>query len=114
MFDKIKCKYPLPVKGANKFLYQTKDTEAQFFNLYEIRKDGTLWHEAYDIEDKSNPNAKGIMKLVGCMTKVNKKWEQVEKTGEIKFYRTIDKNHDKWLEFSAYFVKGKLNQIHKL
>ena len=29
MFDDIKCKYPLPVEGANALDYQTKDTDAQ-------------------------------------------------------------------------------------
>ena len=113
MFDEIKCKYPLPVKGANKLLYQTKDTDAQIMDLYEIRKDGTLWHEIYDIEDKSNPKAKGYLRLAGCMTRVNKQWKQEDITGEIRFYTSTCKKHDKWLEFSEYFVDGKLNQIHK-
>lgn len=53
MFDDIKCKYPLPLNGANDLVYQTKDTPAQFLDKYEIREDGTLWHENYDIEDQS-------------------------------------------------------------
>ena len=114
MFDEIKCKYPLQVKGANKLLFQTKSTDAQFMDLYEIRKDGTLWHEIYDLEDKSDPRAKGILGMMGCMTRVNKRWEQVNKTGEIRFYTSTGKKRDKWLEFSAYFVDGKLNQLHKI
>lgn len=111
MFDEIKCKYPLPLEGANDLLYQTKDTDAQFMDLYEIREDGTLWHEIYDVEDQSDPNAEGIMKMWGCMTRVNKRWEQVMFTGEIVFYGD---NKGQFIEFSAYFVDGKLNQLHKI
>ena len=45
MFDDIKCKYPLPLDGANALDYQTKDTDAQNLDNYEIREDGTLWLE---------------------------------------------------------------------
>ena len=111
MFDNLKCKYPLPVKGANKKIYQTKDTPAQFLDLYEIRKDGTLWHEAYDTEDKSNPEAEGLARIVGMMTRVNQRWESVNFTGEICFYDFWE-GEKGWIEFSAYFVNGKLNQLH--
>lgn len=53
MFDTLRCKYPLPVTGASDLVYQTKDTPAQWLDYYEIREDGTLWHEAYDTEDQS-------------------------------------------------------------
>ena len=113
MYDEIKCEYPLPVKGANKLLYQTKSTEAQMIDMYEIRKDGTLWHQIYDIEDRSDPRVKGLLGLMGCMTRTNKRWEQVEITGVINFYKSIGKKHDKWIEFSAYFVDGKLKELIK-
>lgn len=114
MFDEIKCEYPLPVKGANKLVFKTKSTPAQYIDLYEIRKDGTLWHETYDVEDRSDPKAKGILRMAGCMTRINQRWEQVNMTGEIRFYTFTGKKRDQLLEFSAYFVDGKLNQIHKI
>jgi hypothetical protein len=137
MFDELKCHYPLPLAGANALDYQTKDTPAQFLDEYEIRADGTLWHEAYDIEDRSElgkwkrehpgqdppPDKTGIMSIAGLMTRVNKRWEQITLTGEIEFhtiYSIVDgklKNaiaKDRWLSWSAYFVDGKLNQIHLL
>ena len=107
MFDYVKCHYPLPVKGATELLYQTKDTPSQWLDMYEIRADGTLWHEEYDLEDRSDPNAEGLMALRGMFTRVNKRWEPVKWTGEIMFYAEK-------LEFSTYFVAGKLLHLERL
>ena len=114
MFDEIRCLYPLPLEGANARAYQTKDTPAQFTDLYEIREDGTLWHEAYDIEDQSNPNATGIERIFGMCARVNERWEPVDFTGEIRFYDfrksdPLDSTQDEgWIEWSAYFTKGQI------
>lgn len=114
MFDHIKCNYPLP--GGEKFQnldYQTKDTPNQLLDNYEIREDGTLWVENYDIEDRSDPNEKGFLRICGMMTRVNKTWEKVENfTGEICFYTTLGKDHKGWVEWSSYFVNGKLKEIN--
>lgn len=112
LYDDLTCTYPLPVPGANALSYQTKDTDAQFLDTYEIREDGTLWHKAYDTEDRSDPNAEGMLRLVGAMTRINQRWEQVMFTGEICFYTMYGNNDSGWLEFSAYFVHGKINQLH--
>ena len=71
MFDELKCKYPLPIDGLSERIFQTKDTDSQFLDCYEIREDGTFWHEEYDIEDHSDHNAEGLEKFLGCMTRVN-------------------------------------------
>lgn len=107
LFDYLRCNYPLPVEGAELLEYQTKDTPAQWMDQYEIRADGTLWHENYDTEDRSDPNAEGFDRLFGCMTRVNKRWEPVLLTGEIVFYAED-------IEFSAYFVGGKLMRLEML
>ncbi len=133
MFDDIRCKYPLPIDGANGLDYQTKDTESQYCDLYEIREDGTLWHEDYDMEDQSdaakwkkeNPGKEvpeHIDSFCGCGAKVNKRWTPVSPfTGEIRFYTSYGiKNgkmvnvtkHNGWIEWSAYFVGGKASQIN--
>jgi hypothetical protein len=116
MFDHIKCNYPLPInKDTKNLLFQTKDTPAQWLDLYEIREDGTLWHETYDIEDRSDPNAEGFRKFIGSMTKINKGWEPMECfTGEIRFYTCFGEENKEWVEFSSYFVKGKLKELHSL
>jgi hypothetical protein len=113
MFDELRCKYPLPVPGANELLFQTKDTPEQYMDLYEIREDGSLWHEVYDIEDRSDPNAEGLMALAGCMTRVNKQWEPCDMTGEIRFYTYTDEKdmRGSWVEFSAYMIGGKTNAL---
>lgn len=121
MFDYIKCKIPLNLdtgKGIKDFsdlIYQTKDTPNQFLDEYEIRKNGTLWVQQYDTEDHSDPNAEGIMRMVGCMTRVNLRWARVRDfTGEIRFYQAIIGDLDPnrydhgWIEWSVYLVRGKV------
>ncbi len=86
MYDYIHCKYPLPIEGANELEYQTKDTDEQYLDHYEIREDGTLWLQINRDE-----------------------WKQDLFCGEICFYT----NHEngKWIEFSAYFVDGILKHL---
>lgn len=114
MFDYIHCKYPLPIEGANSLEFQSKDTDAQLCDRYEIREDGTLWHQDYDVEDRSDPNAEGLEALFGCMTSVNHRWVQDFMTGEISFYASSGPPEDEWIEFSAYFVKGQLKHLETI
>lgn len=107
VFDYVRCIYPLPVAGANSKEFQTKDTPGQWLDRYEIRADGTLWHEAYDIEDRSDPTAEGLLRIIGSMTRINERWEPVAMTGEIVFYTD-------GFTFSAYFVKGMLKHLETL
>lgn len=120
MFDDIRCRYPLPVDGANELDYQTKDTPEQNLDLYEIREDGTLWHETYDIEDRSDKTKAGLDAIIGCMTRVNQRWEpETDFTDSIRFYTSWTQEHTRrgtvsrgWIEWSAYFVDGKLQSIN--
>jgi hypothetical protein len=109
MFDEIRCKYPLPDKRAQDLEFQTQDTEQQFMDDFEIREDGTLWHQDYTTEDRSDPNEKGIFRMFGCMTRVPTVWSQVKHTGEIRFYAAGE--GEKWFEFSSYFIDGKLKEL---
>ena len=120
MFDYVRCHYPLPIEGANGLLYQSKDLDCQM-DLFEIREDGTLWRESYDVEDHSDPNAEGIMRLCGMLSRVNQRWERVEDfTGEVSFYDFAVPNvpgtnggwGTGWIEWSAYFLKGQLQQLN--
>jgi hypothetical protein len=108
MFDYLKCHYPLPVEGANALEFQTKDTDAQFIDQYEIRADGTLWHQTYDTEDRSDPNAEGLEAFIGCMTRVNERWERDQHTGALEFYTS---HNGGWLEFSALFKDGSIQAL---
>lgn len=113
MYDDVRCLYPLPVEGANERDYQTKSLDCTLDN-YEIREDGSLWHENYEIEDHSDPNETGLMRLKGMLARVNKRWEPEPYTGEIRFH-DWDRNADPVeLEFSAYFVDGQLRELHHI
>lgn len=116
MFDYLRCHYPLPVQGANALEYQTKDTGAQYMDQYEIRADGTLWHEEYDIEDHSDPNAEPgtFASLRGMCARVRQRWVREEAlTGEICFSHW-DSNTNAATTFSAYFVRGDLKHLETL
>lgn len=117
LFDYLRCKLPLPVAGANDLEFQTKDTDAQYMDHYEIREDGTLWHQEYDTEDRSDPTAEGLAALFGCMTRVNERWVQDDMTGEVRFYTSIGSTPTttgEWVEFSAFFVRGQLKHIETI
>lgn len=110
MFDYIRCERELPDSPPT-LEWQTKDTPSQYLDVYEIRADGSLWQEEYDIEDRSDPNADGILALCGCMTRVNKRWEPCKFTGEIRFYGYEGSNTARWWEFSAYFIDGQMQSV---
>jgi hypothetical protein len=69
--------------------------------------DGSLWHLDYDIEDKSDPNAEGLARLFGGLSRVNERRDPVPFTGEIRFYSDVGENQ--CTELSTYFVNGMLN-----
>jgi hypothetical protein len=100
MFDNIKYE-------GNE--YQTKDTPAQLLDYYEIRADGTLWHQEYDLV--IIPDEDALLKQ--RWNYENKRWEFCEDfIGEIRFYRALDS--DNWEEYSAYFKDGKLREINQI
>jgi len=125
MFDEIKCKMPLPIEidvDHRDHWFQTKSLECSM-DYYEVREDGSLWREKYETEDRSDPNAEGLLALAGCMTRVNKQWIPcLCFTGEIAFYtrastigaEDIGQPHSGWIEFSTYFVGGQLKQFELL
>ncbi len=103
MFDHLKCDYPLPVEGANARIYQTKDTPAQLLDNYEIREDGSLWHQSIDYNDDAPAEST---------------FSPVENfTGEIRFYDFQREDFGPtgahgWIEWSAYFTKGKITALN--
>jgi hypothetical protein len=91
MFDYIQCKRHLPVPGFEGREFQTKDTPDQGFSRYEIREDGSLWRKEYEQTE----------------------WEEQFFTGEVRFYDSF-KDGEGWIEFSAYFVRGMLKELHPI
>ena len=113
MFDYLICEYPLPLEGANEWSYQTKSTPSQFLDNYQIDKQGYLWYESYETEDRSDSTATGFARWAGMMTRVNHKWERDYFTGEIRFYGPCEYLGDdnRWVEWSAYFIEGILKEL---
>lgn len=115
MFDHLRCDYPLPVRAqAQGISFQTTSLECGLLD-YHLRADGTLWVEDFDIEDHSNPEAEGIARLAGMMTRVNPQWRFVsEFTGLVEFYGHYGRRQDGTfgeVELSAWMVGGKLQRV---
>lgn len=108
MYDVVKCHHPLPGLGILEAEFQTKDTPEQFLDNYELRADGTLWHQAYDLADRSTPEAS----WVGSVTKTNPRWERTLLSGVLTFHGE-DPDHG-WLEFQALFVDGTLQDLQRV
>lgn len=114
MFDEVRCKYPLPVPELQGNLFQTKSFDCPYMELYEIREDGTLWHEDVERAYQADPDAP----LGYRMDRVRESWEQVRQTMEVRFYNCIGESDATqecgWIEFSAYFVEGQLRELHTI
>ena len=109
VFDYIRCEVEIPGIGAIPGTFQTKDTPAQYLDLYKIDAGGKLWHEAYEVEDKSEPGAVGMMALLGCRSPVNHRWEPCVFTGCLEFYGETDDGRD--IEVGATFIGGDMRVI---
>ncbi len=69
-------------------VWQTKSLGC-LMDTYEVDEAGNLHREDYDIEDRSDPNATGLRRLMGCMTKVNKRMiRDIEYIGELRLVDT--------------------------
>jgi hypothetical protein len=107
VYDNLVCHYPLPIPGANEREYQTKDTARQLLHTYDIRQDGTLWCEAYDMEDRGDTGAEGIERFLGMLTRVNLRWVPAEETVVLRFYDSATGDSG-WIEWEAVFDKGRM------
>lgn len=115
LFDEVRCKYPLLAPKVQSELFQSKDTPSQYLDLYEIREDGTLWHDAYDLrieDDDSSPM--GIR-----MHRDNPRWKQVLYEGELEIHHCVGTAPDgTWYSFRFWFrngiVKDMIPNVSKL
>lgn len=94
MFDNVRCKLPLPWPESVDFgsEWQTKSPDVPYGEDWEIREDGTLWHEDVDYEDRSDPNAEpgSWESLRGIMTPVNPRWRHVHWNGEFEIHHLVE------------------------
>jgi hypothetical protein len=105
MFDYVKCDYELPWPEAKDFGFewQSKETDDQYLSRYEIRADGTLWHEHYDLRWEEKPDA-----FLGIVQhRDNPRWEQVQHTGELEIHHIIGNAPDHtWYSVLFWFRDG--------
>lgn len=107
VFDYVRCKLTIP--GVTPEMeFQTKDTPAQYLEQYEVRADGSLWHQDYDTEDRSDPNAEGMARLVGMATAINKRWVRCNSTGCVDIYHFRPPVE---LEFALFYINGELRAV---
>ena len=139
MFDNLRCEYQLPgLKDSTSIEFQTKSFDS-LLDDYKITADGLLMIEEYDIEDRSDPNAVGILKMAGCLTRIPLSWKPIDFTGVVNFYgdknsgsiflisfsppktSKLDENGNEveiepaeWFEYNATFEQGKLTSINRI
>ena len=100
MFDTVRCLYDVGHGDLSAVEFQTKDTDAQYLDLYEVRADGTLWHEEYDRRFEEDANA-----FFGFwIHRENQRWVHVPMTGEVEIYGG-DFNIKFW------FVDGRVKDV---
>lgn len=102
VFDNVKCHYQTPWPEAAGLYWQTRDTDAQFLDIYEIRDDGTLWYQAYDSQTVVDADAPcGFV-----LKKSNYRWERVPWEGELEIHSGPD--HPGWYSVRFWFRDGKI------
>ncbi len=110
MCDHVRLKWKLPWPEVQDAVWQSKDTSAQYLDLYEIREDGTLWHLAYDMRVEDEP---GTLLGVG-MYRDNEQWEQIAAEGEIEVHHGVDLPDESgyaWYRVIFWFRDGLVKDV---
>ena len=127
MFDSLKVELPLPLNKKeqakfsninwNDVVFQTKDLECTL-STYTITKNGNLssviangdWVRTMTKEEEKKAGKGGKFVFPHKFVEKSRKTIKVNHTGNIFFYDSIlDKDgNEYWIEFSANFIKGKL------
>jgi hypothetical protein len=95
--------------------YQTKDTPCQLMDNYEIRDDGTLWHEEYDTEWIDVPD---LNLFGGRLDQSNLRWTRCNAfDGVIRFSREDEARggwkNNAWIEYEALFMDGCMIKLQQ-
>lgn len=126
MYDNIICKKELPLTEElksfpvkwNEIIFQTKDLENCLIDYF-ISEDGELFEEVmereyvyYTEEEKKSKDFKS-WNIVKDVIEKNKHNKKLDFHGKIVFYsiEEISDTEDVWVDFEAYFIYGKLDQI---
>jgi hypothetical protein len=103
-------------KNDIEFDFQTKDFENVLTEIY-ITDDGLLqindWElESVPLEERPHSGATGLMQWAGSIRRVNERLVTQENyTGVVNFYAYFN---EKWFEFNATFIYGKLDKIERV
>lgn len=114
MFDYLRVEMELPASQVPcpTRLFQTKDTPGVLFmNEWVLHEDGTLLERGYEFEDRSDPTAVGIDRVIGMLTRVDRPDLDVVHSdfhGDIIFYHWTSEDH--W-EYRARFTEGVCTSI---
>ena len=115
MYDELTCEYPLLEKHKQyqNEVFQTKSL-VNCLDKYVITKDGELVHHSFNWEtvpEEERPYYKDPswdkFKWIGSLKQEPKEPVKIEHTGEVRFYHW-DTEKDIWIEYIAFFAKGKL------
>src|SRR5689334_11348593 len=118
MFDYIRCKMPMPTEPAPPSIewFQTKDTPTAFLwmDKWTIEEDGRLVKHGYRVEDRSDPNAKGLMRLCRAATRIDEPEndETVPFHGDIGFGHYDTKTKEDW-DYIARFTRSEERRVGK-
>ena len=115
MYDEITCEYPL-LEKHKKYqdeVFQTKSL-INCLDNYVITKDGELFHHTFNwdlVPAEERPSYKDPswdkFKWIGLLKRTPQEPVKLEHTGEVRFYHW-DNDCDIWIEYIAFFSKGKL------
>lgn len=93
MFDDITCKYPLPVEGTNELDFRPRTRPRNSWTNTRFAKT--------ELSGMKITKPKTIACSQNGRPRIPAKSHRPHPNGE-------------WIEFSAYFVDGKLNQLHQI
>lgn len=130
MFDYLRCKMPLPLAVQDPELaemqFQTKSFDTCAMDNFEIREDGSLWREEYDLRVEETSES-----LFGFyFHRDNPRWVPCPYSGEIRFgeFREVKPSgrplqegemapspHSRVyeeVEFLAFVLNGQVQLLH--
>lgn len=124
MFDYVKCECPLP-EGVPEWVkpdieFQTKDTPAQYMEIYVITAEGRLIHQSVKYETVpenerpywGKPEWKSdFMKAAGCVRSVPTGDVDTQFHGDLSFGCSSNSAPYKFCDFVARFTNGQLEYI---
>jgi hypothetical protein len=103
LFDTVRCDYPLPVPGANLLSYQTKSLDLMQATYHiAINEQLLLIERGRFAPEPDTPTTTAALSGTPVSDFI----------GEIRFYSSWGPDNEGWIEWSAYFVRGNLRELH--